>query len=165
MISLICIGTLDKDGNLSTLKESEQNQLDEYFKSFQDTITNLITVAAKFVIVMKEAPRKEGTFSKVTSKQVKSFLEDYNDLISCVIDEVCIRKINNSYFAYIGLMRTVNTAIKNYNLEWPSYRFNYIKNIPEPSFQNGNLINYLAALKYNVNKNYLFGELEDFEVQ
>ena len=67
-----------------------------------------------------------------------------------VTDGAIIKKVNDSYFAYTGLMRVINTAIKCYNTKWPEYRFNYIRKIPKPSFQEGNLLNYLATLKYKI---------------
>lgn len=47
-------------------------------------------------------------------------------------------------------MRVINTAIKYYNAKWPDYRFNHIQKIPKPAFQEGNLLNYLATLKYKI---------------
>lgn len=152
MITFILTGFLDKDGNARSLKESEQNQLDEYFSSFKNTLSNLMTIAASFVIVMQNEPQKEGTFSKVASKQVAEFLEYYELICEYVTDEKIIKKVNDSYFAYIGLMRVINTAIKYYNTKWPDYRFNYIQKIPKPSFQEGNLLNYLATLKYKIDQ-------------
>lgn len=150
MITFLLTGFLGKDGKANPLKESEQEQLDEYFTSFKNTLSNLMTIAASFVIVMQNEPQKEGTFSKVASKQVAEFLEYYELICEYVTDEKIIKKVNDSYFAYAGLMRVVNTAIKYYNAKWPDYRFNYIQKIPKPAFQEGNLLNYLATLKYKI---------------
>ena len=79
---------LDKDGKANTLKESEQEQLDEYFTSFKNTLSNLMTIAASFVIVMQNEHQKEGTFSKVASKQVAEFLEYYELICEYVTDEI-----------------------------------------------------------------------------
>lgn len=152
MIAFLLTGFLDKDGKAKPLKESEQKQLDEYFTSFKNTLSNLMSIAASFVIVMQNEPQKEGTFSKVASKQVAEFLEYYDLICEYVTDESVIKKVNDSYFAYIGLMRVINTAIKYYNTKWPDYRFNYIRKIPKPSFQEGNLLNYLATLKHKIDQ-------------
>lgn len=150
MITFLLTGFLDKDGKANPLKESEQEQLDEYFTSFKNTLSNLMTIVASFVIVMQNEPQKEGTFSKVASKQVAEFLEYYELICEYVTDEKIIKKVNDSYFAYTGLMRVINTAIKYYNAKWPDYRFNYIQKIPKSAFQEGNLLNYLATLKYKI---------------
>lgn len=152
MITFFLTGFLDKNGKTKSLKESEQNQLDEYFTSFKNTLSNLISIAASFVIVMQNEPQKEGTFSKVASKQVAEFLEYYSLICEYVTNEKIIKKVNDSYFAYIGLMRVINTAIKYYNTKWPEYRFNYIRKIPKPSFQKGNFLNCLATLKYKIDQ-------------
>ena len=97
MITFLLTGFLDKDGKANPLKESEQERLDEYFTSFKNTLSNLMTIAASFVIVMQNEPQKEGTFSKVASKQVAEFLEYYELICEYVTDEKIIKKVNDSY--------------------------------------------------------------------
>lgn len=88
MITFLLTGFLDKDGKTNPLKESEQEQLDEYFTSFKNTLSNLMAIAASFVIVMQNEPQKEGTFSKVASKQFAEFLEYYELICEYVTEEI-----------------------------------------------------------------------------
>ena len=64
-----------------------------------------------------------------------------------------IQKVHNAYYMYMMIVRALNTAIMDYNYEFPSYMIPEL-DIPEPRYidYNVELSSYLREMLLNVNE-------------
>lgn len=137
--------------NESRLTEADESSILDDYKSYKSEFKNIINLVAKFVMINK--PIEDKGFTKNINRRIRNTMEFYDDISINSIDDKLIEKVNNAYFAYMTIVRALNTAIRDYNIKFSNYSISEL-DIDEPKYieYNVDLKVYLEELIKNINK-------------
>ena len=157
--------------------EADKKEIDNSYQNFFDNLKLSAELMIQFFKkYMNNIDYKDNGFIELLEKKFKDSKEAYDAVILKSTQNIDaeyqkrIKLLNDSYFAYVYLLRTLNSMIDTYNKQHPNATIKMIDNVPEPnsldSFSDKNteefIQNFINQLyvEHSYSKCYLNGILK-----
>ena len=118
--------------------EEDKEEIDDLYQTFFDNLKLSAELMIQF-FNKNTIDYKDNGFIELLEKKFKDSKEAYDAVILKSTQNIDaeyqkrIKLLNDSYFAYVYLLRTLNSMIDTYNKQHPNATIKMIDNVPEPN--------------------------------
>ena len=120
--------------------EADKKEIDNSYQNFFDNLKLSAELMIQFFKkYMNNIDYKDNGFIELLEKKFKDSKEAYDAVILKSTQNIDaeyqkrIKLLNDSYFVYVYLLRTLNSMIDTYNKQHPNATIKMIDNVPEPN--------------------------------
>ena len=118
--------------------EADKKEIDNSYQTFFDNLKLSAELMIQF-FNKNTIDYKDNDFIELLEKKFKDSKEAYDAVIVKTTQDIeveyqkKIRLLNDVYFAYVYILRTLNSMIDTYNKQHPNATIKMIDNVPEPN--------------------------------